>query len=64
MEFCVTFLLNLAGLRPRQRGLETTYPLHVMVDVLEHQNLKVKKTNDSFRSKPPFPLNVFKLLFR
>ena len=30
MEFCVTFLLNLAGLRPRQRGLETTYPLHVI----------------------------------
>ena len=30
MELFVTFLLNLAGLRPRQRGLETTYPLHVI----------------------------------
>ena len=30
MELFVTFLLNLAGLRPRQRGLETTYPLRVI----------------------------------
>ena len=30
MNQFVTFLLNLAGLRPRQRGLETTYPLHVI----------------------------------
>ena len=30
MELFVTFLLNLAGLRPRQRGLETIYLLHVI----------------------------------
>ena len=30
IESFVTFLLNLASLRPRQRGLKTTYSLHVI----------------------------------
>ena len=32
-------------------------------DVVGHQNVKVKETTDSFRSKLPFLSNVFKLLF-
>ena len=43
MELFVTFLLNLAGLRPRQRGLETTYPLHVIGRCLGTPKFKGEK---------------------
>ena len=43
MELFVTFLLNLASLRPRQRGLETTYSLHVIGRCLGTPKFKGEK---------------------
>ena len=43
IESFVTFLLNLASLRPRQRGLETTYSLHVIGRCLGTPKFKGEK---------------------
>ena len=45
----------------KRTGLLTLYMW--LGDVVGHQNVKVKETTDSFRSKLPFLSNVFKLLF-
>ena len=43
IESFVTFLLNLASLRPQQRGLETTYSLHVIGRCLGTPKFKGEK---------------------